>query len=86
MEIMTSWERKGRAEGLVKGRAEGLVTGQRLLVERLLIRKLGTLPEELHAQVDQLSLSQLTALGEALLEFTTLDDLQIWLASPPLPR
>lgn len=87
MELVTSWERKGRAEGraegLVEGRTEGLVTGQRLLVERQLIRKLGTLPDELHAQVDQLSLSQLTALGEALLEFTTLDDLQTWLASPP---
>ena len=42
MEVITSWERKGRAEGLREGRAEGLREGraeglregQRLVVER----------------------------------------------------
>jgi len=82
MEIVTSWERKGRAEGLV----EGQITGQRQLVERLLARKLGALPEEVRQALGFLALAQLTALGEALLDFTTLGDLARWLAAPPPPQ
>jgi predicted transposase YdaD len=44
MEGITSWERKGRAEGLREGRAEGLREGQRLVVERMLTRRFGALP------------------------------------------
>jgi hypothetical protein len=47
MELITSWERKGRAEGLREGRAEGLREGlregQRLVVERILTRRFGAL-------------------------------------------
>ena len=43
MEGITSWERKGRAEGLREGRAEGLREGQRLVVERMLTRRFGAL-------------------------------------------
>lgn len=75
MEIVTSWEEKGQAEGVVKG--------QRQLVERLLLRKLGAVPQALLAQVASLSSSQLTALGEALLDCTTVGDLEGWLAAPP---
>ena len=86
MEIVTSWQREGRAEGRAEGQAEGLITGQRLLVERLLTRKVGRVPDARRAQLDALSLSQLTALGEALLDFTTEADLDAWLAAPPPPQ
>jgi len=36
MEVITSWERKGRTEGLHEG--------QRLVVERMLTRRFGALP------------------------------------------
>ncbi len=78
MELLTSWERKGRAEGRIEG--------QRLLVERQLSRKLGPLPDLLRARLELLSLSQLSALGEALLDFMTPADLDSWLATPPLPQ
>lgn len=81
MEIVTSWQREGRAEG----RAEGLVEGQRLLIERLLTRKFGILPEGITTRLAQLAASQLTALGEALLDFTALPDVERWLAAPPPP-
>ena len=68
MEIVTSWEQKGRAEG------------QRELVERMLTRKLGPLSDDMLARLAALSSSQLTALGEALL------DLSIWLLAHPLPQ
>lgn len=74
MEIVTSWEQKGRAEG------------QRDLVERLLIRKLGPLSDATLARLVPLSSSQLTALGEALLDFTAPGDLAAWLVAPPPPQ
>lgn len=73
MEIETSWELKGRAEG------------QRSLLQRQLGRKLGTLPDTVRSQLATLSSSQLVALGEALLDFTTVSDVERWLAAPPPP-
>lgn len=77
MEIMGSWE--------LRGRARGLVEGQLLLLERQLTRKFGALPDTVTSRLNQLSSSQLTALGEALLDFTSLSDVEHWLASPPPP-
>lgn len=79
MEFVTSWEREGR----IKGRAEGLVEGQRQLVERLLTRKLGALRPEVVERLGSLSSSQLVALGEALIDFATLGDLEQWLTAQP---
>lgn len=78
MEIVTSWEEKGHAEGLIEG--------QRKLVERQLVRKLGTVPERTLAKLASLSASQLANLGEALLDFATLADLEQWLGASPLPQ
>jgi hypothetical protein len=78
MEIVTSWEQKGRAEGLVEG--------QRQLIERLLIRKLGPLPNDVLDRLAALSSSQLTGLGESLLDFTASGDLAAWLLAHPLPQ
>ena len=75
MEFVTSWEREGR----IKGRVEG----QRQLVEFQLTRKLGELPETALARLLTLSSSQLTALGGALLDFSSLADLEQWLATQP---
>ncbi|MGA7937178.1 MAG: DUF4351 domain-containing protein [Kovacikia sp.] len=52
---------------------------RRSLVLRLLARRVGTLPANVEAQVQALALSQLEALGEALLDFVALDDLMGWL-------
>jgi predicted transposase/invertase (TIGR01784 family) len=68
-----------KQEGWQEGRQEGLVEGERTLVFRLLDRKLGTLPSEIRSTVNTLSLLQLEALGEALLDFGSIDDLSQWL-------
>lgn len=78
MEIVTSWEQKGWAEGLIEG--------QRQLIERLLTRKLGSLPDDVLDSLAALSSSQLAALGEALLDFTSPDDLSTWLRTVPPPQ
>lgn len=68
---------EGRQEGHQEGRQEeGLV-----LILRLLQRRCGELPPAVREQVVRLDLSRLEALGEALLEFRELADVEQWLAS-----
>jgi flagellar biosynthesis/type III secretory pathway protein FliH len=83
MELITSWERKGRAEGLREGRAEGLREGQRLVVERMLMRRFGALPLGVRERLATLTEGELTALADALLDFTSLAEVEAWLATPP---
>jgi len=45
----------------------------------LLDRKVGPLAPELRSRVESLSLPKLEALGEALLDFSTVSELQDWL-------
>jgi hypothetical protein len=56
---------------------------QRSLLLRQLHRKLTTIPDNLLAKIDRLSVAQLEALGEALFDFDTIDDLMIWLDRQP---
>jgi hypothetical protein len=58
----------------------GIEQGERSLVLRLLNRKVGVLSESVSAQINALSITQLEALGEALLDFSGLHDLDEWLA------
>ncbi len=64
---------------LQEGRQEGRQEEARSLVLRLLSRQVGALPKDAQAQIDVLPLTQLEALGEALLDFTQLADLEGWL-------
>jgi predicted transposase YdaD len=57
---------------------EGREEGERLLVFRLLARRLGELPQDVHQRIESLPLEELENLGEALLDFTSMDDLQAW--------
>jgi predicted transposase/invertase (TIGR01784 family) len=89
MQIVTSWmeqgiaegEQRGRAEGRTGGRTEGRTEEARSLVIRLLGRRVGIVPANIETQVQSLTLQQLEALGEALLDFTGLDDVTDWLRS-----
>jgi predicted transposase YdaD len=71
MELMTSWERKGRQEGRQEGR---LATIKRQL--RVLTRNL-TPPME--KEIDRLGEAELADLAEALLSFSSTRDLDRWL-------
>ncbi|MEH1866398.1 MAG: DUF2887 domain-containing protein [Nostoc sp.] len=55
--------------------------GERTIILRLLNRRVGEFPESLQRQIQVLSLEQLEALGDALLDFSTLADLEGWLQS-----
>jgi Domain of unknown function (DUF4351) len=56
------------------------------LVLRQLTRRIGEVTPELKSQVQELSLTQVEALGEALLDFSTLDDLVEWLRSQNISK
>jgi hypothetical protein len=62
-----------------RGRQEGRQAGEAELVLRLLNRRVGTLSPELQVQIRSLSSPRLEELGEALLDFNSLEDLEFWL-------
>jgi predicted transposase YdaD len=59
---------------------EGREEEARLLVLKLLTRKLGSIPDRLRDQVNQLPLETLEALSEALFDFSEMSELGEWLA------
>lgn len=67
--------REIKQEGLEEGRQEG----ERKIILRLLTRRVGELPQEVRSRIETLPLEQLENLGEALLDFTSMNDLQVWL-------
>ena len=71
--------REIKQEGREEGREQGREEGERKIVLRQLTRRVGELPEEIRQRVESLSLEQLENLGEALLDFTSMADFQIWL-------
>ena len=71
---------EGREEGRAEGRVEGRVEEARGLVLRQLTRKLGNISPPLLVKIQALSLERLESLGEDLLDFTTIDQLEQWLA------
>ena len=60
---------------------EGREEGERAIVLRLLQRRLGTVSPELRQQVEALPLARLEALAEALLDFSSAEDLIAWLTA-----
>jgi predicted transposase YdaD len=75
MSYITTGERIGYARGKEEGRQEQA----QALVLRLVQKRLGDLPQEVREQIQRLSLNQLEALGEALLDFKAIADLLTWL-------
>jgi hypothetical protein len=87
MQIVTSWMEQGIEQGMEQGIEQGIKRGieqgahreARSLIRRLLARRVGDVPQEMVQHIEGLSLGQLEALAEALLEFQTLADLEAWL-------
>ncbi len=71
----------GERIGYERGKEEGKQEGEQTLVLRLLQRRVGELPQEVRRRIKTLSLEQLEALGEALLDFTAIEDLLNWLSA-----
>jgi hypothetical protein len=67
LQITTSWME------------EGLQQGGEKIVQRQLRRRLGELPASIEVRIHRLHTVQLEELAEALLDFSTMDDLTTWL-------
>ena len=79
MPYVTSVERLAKAEGIAEGKAEGIAEGGAAVLLKPLAKLCGPLPEDIRQRIQRLSIEQLAALGEALLDFHALADLQSWL-------
>ena len=66
-------------EAKEEGRLEGQLEGESALILRLLQRRFGAVDDVLTAQIQSLEIEQLESLAEALLDFTALNDLVLWL-------
>jgi hypothetical protein len=71
MKYVTTIERRAEARGEAKH--------ARSMVQRQLTRRFGELQDSVLATLDGLSIDNLDQLGEALLDFTSIDDLTHWL-------
>lgn len=80
MQIVTSWMEQGIEQGKAQGLEQGKVLAAQSLILRQLQRRVGTVPEALEARVKGLPLAELETLGEALLDFAGVADLEQWLA------
>jgi predicted transposase/invertase (TIGR01784 family) len=80
-EAMAEGEVLGLERGKAEGRTEGKAEGERALVLKLLNRKLGRVSTRLQKRVNGLSLEKVELLGEALLDFTGVADLERFLDS-----
>jgi predicted transposase YdaD len=67
-----------------EGRQEGRQEEALALVLRLLGRRFGLIDAALESRLRRLTLPQIEALADALLDFTTVTDLEEWLNQPPL--
>ena len=69
-------------EAKAEGKAEGLEIGlqqEKALILKLLNRKLGDLSPQLQSRVGALSIECVESLGESLLDFDSIADLEVWL-------
>jgi predicted transposase YdaD len=67
---------EGREEGLVKGREQEAAS----LILRQLTKRFGMVSVAMRSRISGLPLVVLEDLSEAILDFVSLDDLQVWLA------
>jgi predicted transposase YdaD len=70
---------QAKEEGRQEGRQEGKQEGEKNLILRLLHRRIGEIDALLIERITGLSIEQLENLGEALLDFSSVADLEAWL-------
>ncbi|PNJ93144.1 hypothetical protein CEP14_13955 [Cylindrospermopsis raciborskii C04] len=78
-EILKEGLQKGLQKGLQEGRQEGRQEGQRKIILLLLNHKFDGIESLVVERINRLSLEQLEAMGESLLDFKQISDLEAWL-------
>ena len=85
MPYVTSVERIAEARGEARGKALGESRGRVSLLLKQLAKVCGPLPEDVTDRIRDLPNQQIETLGEALLDFQSLADLQNWLEMNEAP-
>jgi len=75
MQIVTSWMEEGIEQGIEQGKQQEAIA----LVSRQLQRRVGILTPQVKKRIEVLSTTALEDLGEALLDFISINDLVTWL-------
>ena len=68
-------EQKGRQEGLQEGRLEGRQEGEQSLLQKLLTKRFGPLPEAVLEQIRSASTEQIDAWVDRVLDAESLEEL-----------
>jgi len=74
MQIITSWMEQGIEQGIKQGKKQEAMS----LILRQLNYRVGMLTPQLQEYIQNLSTTELENLGEALLDFTSVRDLEVW--------
>ncbi|MTJ46505.1 DUF2887 domain-containing protein [Dolichospermum sp. UHCC 0259] len=78
-EVFQEGQQAGRQAGRQEGQQEGRQEGETGLVLRMLTKRYGLLSLTQQEQIRSLNIEQLESLGESLLDFTEISDLDGWL-------
>ena len=78
-DFVTQGLKEGLKQGLEQGLKQGLQQGQSIMVLRQLKHRIGKIESKDETRITGLSVEQLGALGEELLNFSSRDDLLTWL-------
>jgi hypothetical protein len=76
---------QGLEQGIQQGLEQGIQQGEASLIIRQIKRKLGNISQDLETKIMSLSSPKLEELGEALLNFPSLDDVINWFNNPTNP-
>jgi predicted transposase/invertase (TIGR01784 family) len=68
-----------REKARQEGRQQGQQLGEQQIILRLLKRRFGELELSLIGQIQGLSIDELESLGDVLLDFSKVGDLEVWL-------
>jgi len=79
MPLVSPTEQLAMERGELRGELRGKLEGKLELIIRLLNRRCGNIQISLTERISQLSVKQLEELGEALLDFSSITDLERWL-------
>ena len=78
-EMFQAGEAQGEARNEARNEARGEARGRCHMAIRILSRQLGNLSPSLVSQLNDLSLKQIEALGDVMVDFISLEDLTQWL-------
>jgi flagellar biosynthesis/type III secretory pathway protein FliH len=73
-ERFDSWAQQHEQKGLAKGIEKGIEKGEALLLQRLLVRRFGTLPSDVVGQIAAANAAQLELWGDRVLDAASLEE------------